>query len=432
VAAVVGIVYAAILLPRLAAPGGVYTYVHFGTKFMHLGQTSGHPGDVISPTLPTRGRIGFDGQFFYFMAVDPAHAKYYMDMPAYRWSRPLYPFLARGLSGGNPTVVPYMLLFINLVAIAAGTLAVAIFLKRRRLSPWYALLYGFFPGLTFGVVYDIAEPLGYALVAWAVVVFDRHSWRRLLLSAVLFALALLARETVALIPAVLVLSLLVMRDSASSWRAVLPRNVLRAGVFAAVAFVPMFAWRFYVPYIVQGAHGDGQAALVKQGGIAMDNGEGLSKDVIPLHGIFSLWPWNNQGALVFATVIVPGVLTLVLMGRALLKDRTSPELWLVLLSAAVFILFIPSWMLKGYGNGGRVAIGVVVPLILALPKLNQLLGSRSRMLTATLLLWSAPFWFVAAAASSGLGSHKGKMTDSMRAPAVSSPVSRPHTLRRQF
>lgn len=82
------IVYAAILLPRLAAHDGVYRFVHLGHKFV----TQGHSSTVITPSLPTHGRIGYDGQFYFFMAADPAHAKDYMDMPG-------VPLVADRLSG---------------------------------------------------------------------------------------------------------------------------------------------------------------------------------------------------------------------------------------------------------------------------------------------------------------------------------------------
>ena len=391
VAAVVLIVYAAILLPRLAAHDGVYRFVHLGHKFV----TQGHSSTVITPSLPTHGRIGYDGQFYFFMAADPAHAKDYMDMPAYRWSRIGYPVLARAFSGGDPRVVPYAMLFINLIAIAAGTLAVAIWFRRHRVSPWFALLFGFFPGLVFGVFYDVAEPLGFALAAWGVVVFARHSWRRLLLSAGIFACALLTRETVALIPFVLALTLLFEGGSVSRWVSMLRGNLARAATFTAIAFAPMLAWRLYVPYLVAGAHGDGQAALVKPGGLPADTGEGLLRALVSLHGIVNLWPWNAQEVLVFLTVVVPGVATILLVVWALFTKR-SPELWLVLLSAAVYILFIPTWLLNDYGGGGRASIGVFVPLIFALPCLREVLGSRSRVLGGTLLLWSVPFFALVA------------------------------------
>jgi hypothetical protein len=78
---------------------------------------------------------------------------------------------------------------------------------------------------------------------------------------------------------------------------------------------------------------------------------------------------------------------------------------MVVVSAAVFVLFIPTWMLEGYANGGRVGIGVFVPLLLALPHLRQVLGGRSRTVNATLLLWSAPFWAFAAAISLAAPAH---------------------------
>lgn len=390
VAAVVVVVYAALILPRLY--GGVYWFPHIGREFL----TQGHSSSVIKPSFPTHGRIGYDGQFYLFLALDPAHAKDYMDTPAYRYSRIGYPALARGLSGGNSTAVPYALILINLAAIAAGTLAVAIWLRRRRVSPWYALLYGFFPGLVFSVFYDLAEPLAFALAAWGMVVFDRHSWRRLLGSAALFAYALLTRETLALVPLVMCLSILLEGWSVSRWAATLRANLPRAAAFATVAFAPMFAWRLYVPYLLSGS---GVGAGGGGSGLSADTTDPLAREVIPLHGIIDLWPWNRQEAFVFASVIVPGVLT-VLLAVAVLLKRRSPLAWLVLLSAAVFVVFIPSSQLINSGGASRAAAGVVFPLILAIPLFQEALGRRRKALGYTLLLWSLPFYALALVALS--------------------------------
>jgi hypothetical protein len=385
VAAVVAVVYAAFILPRL--PGGVNGFAHVGKKFV----TQGHSSSVINPSLASHKRIGYDGQFYLFLALDPVHAKDYMDKAGYRYSRIGYPALARGLTGGNSAAVPYALILINLAAIAAGTLAVAIWLRRRRVSPWYALFYGFFPGLVFSVFYDLAEPLAFALAAWGMVVFDRHSWRRLLGSACLFAYALLTRETLALVPLVMCLSILLEDGSISRWASTLRANLPRAAAFATVAFAPMFAWRLYVPYLLAGSGAGGGGG---GSGISADAADPLSKEVIPLHGIIDLWPWNRQQAFVFATVIIPGVVT-VLIALAVLLKRRSALAWLVLLSAAVFVVFIPSSQLINSGGASRAAAGVVFPLILAIPLFQEALGRRRKALGYTLLLWSLPFYALA-------------------------------------
>ena len=53
-----------------------------------------------------------------------------------------------------------------------GTLALALWLRARRYSPWFALLYAAYPGLIFCVVRDLTEPVAFALVALALLVFD--------------------------------------------------------------------------------------------------------------------------------------------------------------------------------------------------------------------------------------------------------------------
>jgi hypothetical protein len=83
---------------------------------------------------------GYDGQFNYYMALDPVNARYYMDVPAYRYGRILFPMTARLLALGQPDVVPYTLILINWLALAGGTLGLASALLSplwRARPPWY-------------------------------------------------------------------------------------------------------------------------------------------------------------------------------------------------------------------------------------------------------------------------------------------------------
>src|SRR6266436_1733061 len=59
-------------------------------------------GDGFSNGRPIDKVEGYDGQFSYWLAVDPspAAAGTHFDVPAYRYQRILYPLLARALALG--------------------------------------------------------------------------------------------------------------------------------------------------------------------------------------------------------------------------------------------------------------------------------------------------------------------------------------------
>ncbi len=107
--------------------------------------------------------MGYDGQFAYQIALDPSGAAPYLDIPAYRYQRILYPMLARLLALGNPTAIPWTLILINLASLALGTLATEKILAAHGHSRWYALAYGAFAGLLLSLRHDLTEPLAFPL-----------------------------------------------------------------------------------------------------------------------------------------------------------------------------------------------------------------------------------------------------------------------------
>src|SRR5436190_7213486 len=100
---------------------------------------------------------GYDGQFAYFMALDPANARFYFDNAPYRYTRILYPMLSRVLALGQPGWIPLTLILVNVLAIVIGTWAVAAWCKARGLSPWLALVYTFFVGQVIVFTRDLNE-----------------------------------------------------------------------------------------------------------------------------------------------------------------------------------------------------------------------------------------------------------------------------------
>ena len=89
---VVGLLYVSWILSLGA--GDPLTFVEIGTRF--------------SERDPA-GTEGYDGQFFYYIAVDPAGARPKIDVPAYRYQRILYPLLVRWLSLGQTGLIASLL-----------------------------------------------------------------------------------------------------------------------------------------------------------------------------------------------------------------------------------------------------------------------------------------------------------------------------------
>src|SRR4029079_5166124 len=61
--------------------------------------------------------FGYDGQFFLYIARDPAGAVPYLDNPSYRYGRIVYPLAARGLALGRQDAIPLALIVLTLLAV---------------------------------------------------------------------------------------------------------------------------------------------------------------------------------------------------------------------------------------------------------------------------------------------------------------------------
>ena len=381
VAAIVAVIYSLLLLPGLIRDP--FEFVHIGKKFRDQATTS----SVIKHSLPSTHPIGYDGQFYYFLAVDPSHGPDYIESPGTIASRIGYPITVRALSGGDASLVPYMLVIVNIAAAVGGTLAVAFFLKRHGLSPAFALLYGFFPGLMVAVLRDLTEPMAFALAAAGLAVFNARSHWRLLGSAVLFALAMLTRETVALYPAILTVALLMGAGTASRWRDRLRLgNLVRAAVFGAIAIVPLFAWRHVVTIWL-----NHPAIQERPAGGPI---HGFLYTLVPFHAFFARYP-SGENITNFLVVVVPALVWAAIAIKTLRRTRCV-EPWFVLANVIVFVVWLPTPIAVDYGSMGRAAIGIVLGVLVMLPRLIGWLRDDPRRVQAALALWSLPLYLVVA------------------------------------
>jgi hypothetical protein len=320
-------------------------FVHFEEAFL---EQSAAPA---TPDLDAATRLHYDGQYYWAMAVDPRGASEYIpeSVVAHYYSRPVYPAAAGVLSLGSDEFVPYMLLAINLAAILGGTVAIATWLRRRGVAPWWALVYGLYPGLVFAVFHDLTEPLAYGLVAAAALAFDRRTARGLWGAAVLLALAALTRETTAIFA--FVAALAVLLGSADPPELSAARRWKHALLFLLATIGPLLAWRTIV------------AGLLDTPAEQLD---GLTS-FVPFHGIADWWPWEDEHYLELGAVVLPTAVCLA--GIPFLLRAKDGWLAAVLLglNAAALVVFLPTLVAIDYRGGGRVATGVMLAALFCLP-----------------------------------------------------------------
>jgi hypothetical protein len=173
------------------------------TALLRVGSVYGHPGQV-PRALYVFQHTGYDGQFYYRMALDPAnlHKTAFgitMDAP-YRFMRIGYSALAWLVSLGQHAAVPYALVAINVAALGAlAYLGGVLAQEAGRHALWGLLLAGYF-GLMDSLSRDLTEPLGALCLIAGILAYRR---RHPLLAAAAFGYGVLTRETVLVVPAVL-------------------------------------------------------------------------------------------------------------------------------------------------------------------------------------------------------------------------------------
>jgi len=339
----------------LRAGHDIRDFVYFGTNYLE--QSSVSPFIKLDPKyayLPDK--IGYDGQFCYYLAVDPANARYYMDDANYRYTRILYPMLARLVALGQPEAVPYTMVAINWLALAGGTLAVAAWFKRKGKSPWLALIFGLYPGFIISLQRDLTEILAYALVALAVYCFDFGGRRRVLWAGLSFGLACLARESVAVFPVVYGLALLFTYLQQEGQK---PRlNWGKASGFLVLALLPLGLYKLFL--------------IAWLGTLGL--GAGAKLELIPLKGLLVYAPWQAGQVEQVRSVVVPALICLGLGLLALRQKLWQAEIWLMLANIILFVLMLPSWSYIDISASGRIAAGVVVAALFCLPRLENLPG----------------------------------------------------------
>ncbi|HEY6295061.1 MAG TPA: hypothetical protein VIX15_05300 [Streptosporangiaceae bacterium] len=176
------------------------------SRFMLLG--SGRYGYTNPAQLPhgvmlgDPNQAGYDGQFYYRLALDPfdwARTAYGITMDqSYRYTRIGYPVLAWLISFGQHQLVPYVLVLVNLFGVAAMAVLGGMFARASGRHALLGLAFAAYFGLVISVGRDTAEPVAEVCMLGGLLAYRRG---RYLLAAGLFAFGAITRETILLAPA---------------------------------------------------------------------------------------------------------------------------------------------------------------------------------------------------------------------------------------
>jgi hypothetical protein len=182
--------------------------------FMLLG--SGRTGFTNAKQLPPGVMIGdpnaagYDGQFYYRLALDPfnwSKTAYGITMDqSYRYTRIGYPILAWLVSLGQHQFVPFALVAINLVGVAAMAFLGGMFARDSGRHALWGLAFAAYFGLVVSVGRDTAEPLAEACMLGGLLAYRRS---KPVLTTCLFTVGAITRETILLAPAAIAVTRLV-------------------------------------------------------------------------------------------------------------------------------------------------------------------------------------------------------------------------------
>jgi hypothetical protein len=316
------------------------------------------------------GTEGYDGQFNYYIARDPDSAAQFLDVPAYRFQRILFPAVGRLLAFGQEALIPWAFLAINLAALAAGTWLLEELLIQHGVSRWYALGYGLSLGIFGSVRLSLSEPLAYALVIAAIIAARRERW---LWCALSLALAGLTKETTLFFAAGFALVLL------------LERRVLLAVGLGAAAVLPFALWQI-VLYQRLGAFGVGSGGALA-----------TSFEIIPFAGVARILtdvPPEVRGRLliIFGIILIPFVLipTLWALWRCWrdLRARTWTAYTALLLATAAIMPFVPFSTYREPIGILRFIVGLQIAVILYAAERRNMRALRNSTIWALTVLFA--------------------------------------------
>jgi hypothetical protein len=167
------------------------------SRFIVAGDHFVDRSELASPIAILKNSPGYDGEFYYRLALDPFTSKMIdygitLDNPALRGARIGYPMLAWVFSFGQAPILPWSLIGLNLAALFAMAWASVAQARANGIPGWYGMLLPLYPGFILTLSRDTTEIVASTLALAAVSLALR---RRFWWAALPACYAVITRET---------------------------------------------------------------------------------------------------------------------------------------------------------------------------------------------------------------------------------------------
>lgn len=280
-----------------------------------------------------KSSVGYDGQFFYYMAVDPLHAGAHMDSAPFRYQRILFSLVVWVLSlGGQATLAAWWVVILNVLGTLAGTAGLALLLQRKGLSPWFSLAFGLYFGQFASITHDVPDGVAAALIIFAALSVDRE---RLIEATLWLAAAGLTRETSMIFAGAFALDALFQRR----WK-------LAALLLSSA--VPLIIWLIYL-----------WQTFGKTGLFASTAVRAAAK--LPLAGLLHIAGASPRFLITIVVIVIPAAFALGWMAREIITKqwRASPGLLCAIAITIVWlVIFLNATIYGDLVSSTRIVIGL--------------------------------------------------------------------------
>ena len=149
--------------------------------------------DVYNGKLPNNliyfEHDGFDGQYYFFMALNPSFEK--INISPHFLQRIIYPYTARLLAFGIDGLIPITMLLINFISILLSTYFVLKLINKKRLNKSLAYIWAFNIALLICITKDLTAPLMILFITISLYLTQQKKHK---VSMIFLMLAILTRE----------------------------------------------------------------------------------------------------------------------------------------------------------------------------------------------------------------------------------------------
>ncbi|ACB53871.1 hypothetical protein cce_4523 [Crocosphaera subtropica ATCC 51142] len=188
-------------------------------------------------TLIYQGEIGYDGQQFLSLALDPflqnPETINSLDHPVYRYRRILYPLVSYALALGNRSLIPYMMVIINAISIVLIVGLTNLYFKSDHVSKFQSLFTLCIPGVWMVLSLGTADLFSSVFL---IASFYCYRYEKYKLTALFISLGCLTRETLLIVWFALFLTSLLQRK-------------FKQIQYLLWALIPPIFWTVYISFL---------------------------------------------------------------------------------------------------------------------------------------------------------------------------------------